>query len=479
MNFPNEVQIIMDRLSKNNYKSYLVGGCVRDTILGLIPKDYDIATNAKPEGIKEIFSEYKVIPTGEEYGTITVVINNSSYEITTFRKDGNYLDGRRPNSVTFGDCIQDDLSRRDLTINSIAYHPQEGYIDPYHGISDIENKIIRCAGNPDDRFNEDALRIMRAIRFACKYDFEIEEKTEQSIYKNLKKIKSLSSERIRTELCQILLNLKYHKKYVYELFYELFEEFRLCKGLTQFNPSHVYDVDQHIMESIIQAPKDIIIRLAMLFHDMGKFYCKEIADNMEYFPQHAIMSYDIAYKSMKKLKFSNNEIGRVSYLVFHHTDKIRFNKISIKNMLNNIDKEFKNENPLDIFLLLMDVRDSDIKAQNKVLYNERKWQNEKLISIANEAVKEPYKMSDLAIDGNDISQLGYKKDRIGKILKKCLNFVICYPKCNNKDDLLDFIDLGCRAVKFFSKKRKKIEEEFGDCAEDMIITINKLYESII
>ena len=275
MFIPNDVRAILDTLKINGYEGYIVGGSVRDATMGTFPKDYDITTNALPEVITKIF--YKTIPTGIKHGTITVMINAVGYEVTTYRIDGEYLDNRRPSGVTFVSSLEEDLARRDFTINALAYNAQDGLIDYFGGIRDLENKIIRAVGEPDKRFKEDALRMLRAIRFAASLDFDIEEKTMLAIKNNYNLISNISNERIRDELFKMLVSNNTTKalKLLEEtkLLQVILPELQLSVGFNQQNPHHDKDIFSHILVVVEKCPPVLNIRMAALLHDIAKPDC--------------------------------------------------------------------------------------------------------------------------------------------------------------------------------------------------------------
>ncbi|MBQ8825441.1 MAG: polya polymerase, partial [Ruminococcus sp.] len=273
LKIPYNVEKILERLHKNNHKAYVVGGCVRDSLLKKTPHDWDICTDALPEEIISCFKEYSVVPTGLKHGTVSVIINHTPYEITTFRTESSYSDHRRPDSIKFVRSLKEDLSRRDFTINAMAYNIEEGFFDYFGGQSDLKNKCIRCVGNPEKRFTEDALRILRCIRFASTYSFYIDTETEKAIFSCAKYLKYISKERIQHELCgflcgngctEILRNYK-------EIIFLIIPALKPLDGFNQHNLYHKYDVWNHTIETIHNTPSnDFVLRLSALLHDIGK-----------------------------------------------------------------------------------------------------------------------------------------------------------------------------------------------------------------
>lgn len=437
---PWQVEYTISELQSNGYKAYIVGGSVRDSILHREIHDYDITTNAFPEDVTDIFTfnGNKVIPTGFMHGTVTVLVKDMPIEITTFRIDGKYSDNRTPDIVTFISSLKEDLSRRDLTINAMAYNSKEGLIDYFGGLDDIKNRIIRCVGNANTRFNEDALRMMRCIRFAAQLDFHIEDDTAKAIQLNDKLLNNISRERIHDELNKILVSN--HPEYIahmyyYEILDDIIPEYADCFECAQNNPYHIYNVGEHIKESMINVENNLILRLTMLFHDIGKPLCKTTDDKgIDHFYGHAEKSSGIAYDIMKRLKYDNNTIEKVCLLIKHHDTKIESDK-TIKRLLNRLGKE-------NMYNFLK-VREADIKAQNLKYYNKR---HEKILRIKNrldEIIRENecFNLKDLAINGNDLIKLGYQQGKqIGEILNYLLEKVVDDSSLNNREDLIKLVN---------------------------------------
>lgn len=323
LKLPNEVRLILNELKNKGFEAYVVGGCVRDSLMGRIPKDWDIATGSTPHETKAIFESagYKTIPTGLKHGTVAVLAEKLPYELTTFRIDGNYVDGRRPENVLFTASITEDLSRRDFTINAMAYNEVQGLIDPFNGQKDISSRTLRCVGNPEQRFNEDALRMLRAIRLSSELDFSIHEDTLRAISKNSVLISKISYERIREEFNKILLSNPHKVKLLDEtgLLAHILPEFTKCLTVSQDNPYHIYNVGEHILVSTEAAQKDLILRLTMLFHDIGKPLCKTIDESGRgHFYGHDRISTEIAIERLKIMKYDNITIKRVGDLITYH-----------------------------------------------------------------------------------------------------------------------------------------------------------------
>lgn len=436
---PKEPRHIISMLQENMHKAYVVGGCVRDRLLLKEPSDWDITTSAKPEETIKIFKDagYKVIPTGLAHGTVTVMLGKEGYEITTFRIDGEYSDGRHPDSVEFTDEVKEDLSRRDFTINSMAYNDEDGLIDYFKGYEDLNNKIVRCVGNPNKRFNEDALRMLRAIRFSAQLGFEIEDKTAEAIKTNYKLIKNVSVERIQIEINKILMsdNPNYIEKlYEYNLLDCIIPEYSLCFKCEQNNPNHIYNVGVHIQNSLIYVEKNLSLRLAILFHDIGKPLCKTTDDNgVDHFYCHAEKSFFLAEKILKRLKYDNATIEKVKILVKFHDAAIDSSK-QVRKILSKIGEEN--------FIDLLKVREADIKAQNQQYYKERHSKINLAKNIFDGIIAENncFRLKDLAVNGRDLMYIGIKDGRlIGKTLNELLEMVIEKPELNNKKILLEII----------------------------------------
>lgn len=439
---PKDVQYIINILENNNYEAFIVGGCVRDSILGRIPNDWDITTKALPIQVYNLFNDlgHTIIETGLKHGTVTVIINQIGYEITTYRLDGEYEDGRHPKEVEFIDDIKIDLSRRDFTINSMAYNSSIGLIDPYNGLIDLKNKIIKCVGRPKDRFNEDALRMLRAIRFSAQLGFNIDCKIKQDmwdldLYFNLEKV---SIERIRDEFNKILLSNIDH---VYELIGlyltdTFMPEINSLKNFNQNNPYHDLDLLQHTLKAVRLVDNTLHIKLAMLFHDFGKIKTKSTDENgISHYYKHAEESVKIAEIILKRMKYDNDTIFKVLQLIKYH-DCVLESKASIKRMLNKIEE--------DLLRDLIKVKWADILSQNAIYAKERLIVLIEVEKILNDIInqKECFSIKDLAINGNDLIKLGYKQGKeIGIILNKLLKRVIEDNNLNEREKLLSLLEL--------------------------------------
>ncbi len=439
MKISEDAEKLINILSDNGCKAYAVGGCVRDYLLGKPEKDIDITTSAKPETVEEILKQnnIKVIETGLQHGTVTAVLNGENYEITTFRKDGEYKDNRRPESVSFVDDVKEDLSRRDFTINAMAYNHKEGIVDLFGGKKDIDNKVIRAVGNADLRFKEDALRIMRALRFSATLCFDIEESTKKAIFDNTYLLDNIAKERIFTELKKLLAGdnalqvLDAYKEVIGVVIPELKPAF----DCVQNNPWHIYNVYDHIIHAVDAAPKDEIIRLTMLLHDIGKPSVKTTDEKgIDHFKFHAPVGADIAKKVLKRFKVSNEVYDKVITLIRYHQGVENVDDIRVKRWLAKIGSDYTKA--------LFKVRISDLYAHNpdKIGYELKKL-NELLIELDEiVAAGEAFKISDLAVNGNDLIALGYKGKEIGEKLNEILMLVVDDRLNNTKEDIVDYLN---------------------------------------
>ncbi|MFT8316123.1 MAG: HD domain-containing protein [Clostridium sp.] len=429
---PKDVEYIIDTLNKNSFSAYAVGGCIRDMLMHREPKDWDITTSALPEDISQIFAT--TIPTGIKHGTITVLINKTSYEVTTFRIDGKYSDNRHPDEVIFSNSLYEDLGRRDFTINSMAYNHTEGLQDPFNGEKDLRHKLICSVGNPDLRFNEDSLRMLRAIRFSTELNFQIDKNTADSIKKNYLLIKNVSMERIRDEISKILLSntpsIGFHELNKTGLLRIIFPELHGCVGFNQRNPHHHKDIFEHTMLVLDSTSNNLIIRIAALFHDIGKPKCFSIdAKGIGHFYMHAIEGAKISQEILKRLKFDNNTIKIIYTLIKEHL-------VNRNNLKLPAIKKFINRVGVDNLNYLFELQIADIKGHNpphdfSPVIN-LKASVQKVLSR-----KDPLSLKDLAINGGDLINIGYSKGiAIGKTLNELLDLVIKKPELNKKDILI-------------------------------------------
>ena len=437
IDLPKNVKFIIDTLESAGYEAYAVGGCVRDSILGRTPNDWDITTSAKPLETKALFK--KTFDTGIKHGTISVLLGKEIYEVTTYRIDGEYEDARHPKEVTFTAELKEDLLRRDFTINAMAYNPTSGIVDLYGGIEDLKNHVIRCVGVPHDRFSEDALRIMRAVRFAAQLDYTIEEKTQEAIRELAGTLSKISAERIQVELIKLLTSD--HPEFL-KLAWELgitkviLPEFDRAMESEQNNPNHAYSVGEHSLKVMQYLPPDKVMRLAGLFHDIGKMDTKTTDEKgVDHFYGHPEVGAKIAAEVFNRLKFDNDTKTKVCRLVECHDWFIGAVPSHIRRYMNRIGEEF--------FPMIFDFNKADIMAQS--FYNrEEKLEDLEVLKEAYLKVKEAgdcINIKDLAITGSDVIKAGVPAGpKVGAVLKALLEEVLDDPAKNNKDYLLSRID---------------------------------------
>ena len=438
MFIPKDVKIILDTLKDNGYESYIVGGGVRDFIIGTyVPKDYDIATNALPNAIIKLF--HKTVPTGIKHGTITIMINGEGYEVTTYRVDGKYLDNRRPEGVNFVSNLKEDLARRDFTINALAFNTNDGIIDYFGGIEDINNKIIRTVGEPNKRFQEDALRMLRGIRFASALDFHIEEKTLEAIKENSTLILNISNERIRDELCKMLISTNAAKALRLleetKLLGFILPELQKLVGFNQHNPHHDKDIFEHTLSVVENCPQSLNLRLAALLHDIAKPISFSIdEDGIGHFYGHDEKGVILCQQILRRLKFDNESISKVSLLVREHMNVLEKPKdASVKRLINRVSVDLIP----DLFALQR--ADALGSAAPQVRLEEIQKVEEKTKNILE--TKVPLSISDLAVNGKDlISEFSLNPGKeIGGMLKFLLDKVLENPEVNCKEKLLAII----------------------------------------
>ena len=399
INLPPKVRYIINKIYENNYEAYIVGGCVRDAILGFEPNDYDITTSASPNTIQEIFKDFKCIETGIEHGTVSVVIEDEIFEITTYRIEGEYKDHRRPDKVDFTDRLEEDLKRRDFTINAMAYNEKKGLIDLFGGKEDLNNKIIKTVGNPYDRFNEDGLRMIRAIRFSSKLNFTIEKETLKAIYDKSFIINNISLERITDEFTKIILSDKPENiKYLFET--------KLLKHLNISNEDNIGKLTQFYNEIVIlkKINKNLEKRLALLDYIVEKnnINCKSFCNELRY-SKKIIKNHNIILTLLKNIEIDH------------------LNKVEIKKILSGVDRNLLEEY-LDI---------------SRIIYDKEKKVDE-IIDILSEIEEnnECYIIKNLKVNGRDIMSLGYKNKEVGEVLNYLLEIVIEDYTLNKKDVLI-------------------------------------------
>lgn len=433
---PAPVNYIIQELEKCGHEAYMVGGCVRDSVLGRKPHDYDICTSATPDEILQAFPYEEIIPTGLQHGTVTILINKEPFEVTTYRIDGDYSDNRRPDNITFTKNLVEDLRRRDFTINAMAYNPKTGLIDPFNGLEDIKEEKIRCVGSAKDRFGEDTLRILRAIRFASQFGFVIEPDTDWEIHQQHKKLENISVERINSEFCKIVSSDSFCVQLLlYKDVFSLFiPELKSMFDFQQNNPYHAYDVFGHTVHAIKQCNSDdLVVKLAVFFHDFGKPHSyQDGEDGIRHFKGHGKVSAEITDSIMKRLRFDNETRNNVVKLVYYHDATFEVGKKYVKRWLNKIgEKQFRR---------LLEVRRADIKGQKTDYEKSRIEKVDNIEKILEEilAEKSCFSLKDLTVNGNDVKEVMKLKEGkdIGYWLNEILKRVIDGELENNRDDLV-------------------------------------------
>ncbi len=433
LNISRGAKSILSSLEAAGFEAYIVGGAVRDSLMGKIPSDYDIATNAKPKEVKAVFA--KTIDTGLKHGTVTVIENKIGYEVTTYREEAGYQDMRHPDSVHYVESLETDMSRRDFTINAMAYSPKRGFVDKFGGCVDIENRIIRCVGEPKVRFKEDALRMIRAVRFAACLGFDLAPDVVIAIKQCAVLIKNVSSERIREEINKILISDRPGRiKLLYEtgLMKYIIPELCDCFCTEQNNKYHIYNVGDHIMNAVENTPNDLILRWAALLHDVGKPCCLS-RDNagINHFYGHHRESVRIANDVLHKLRVDKESISDILILIENHDVRIDVHAAAVKRMLARTGEK--------LFLKLLLLQEADNRAKNHKFLEDKL---SKLHAVYDQcqriiAERQPYLVSHLAINGKDLIKLGFKTGRdIGDTLKFLLDEVVIDPSLNTRDYLI-------------------------------------------
>lgn len=432
INTPQQVKDAIAKIEENEHEAYIVGGCVRDRILGLDVHDWDITTSALPDEIMEIFADYKTAETGTEHGTVTVIIDSLPLEITTYRIDGRYLDNRHPEQVTFTSKIDDDLSRRDFTINALAYNVRVGIVDLFGGIDDINKRTIRCVGEPDDRFSEDALRIMRALRFASVLEFEIEPQTARSIHRNRDLLKNISVERFQKELNGILTGaaaeriLNEYRDVIAVIIPEITPMF----DFDQRTKYHNLDIWRHTAKSVGESKDELEVRLTMLFHDIGKPATFSVdGQGVGHFYEHGKESTVLTKRILKRLKYPTRTIEHVSKLVKFHDAAVHPNKKSVARWMNRLSEQGMRR--------LLSVKRADTIAHAPEFIG-RLDEIDSIEKVVDAVIEDEdcFSLKHLAVDGNDLIEIGITKGtRIGNTLGNLLDAVI-NQECENEREAL-------------------------------------------
>lgn len=433
INLPADVHFIIETLEKRGHEVYAVGGCIRDALMGTEPKDWDICTSALPRQTMDTFAGEHIIETGIKHGTITLMLNQNAYEITTYRVDGIYSDNRRPDSVTFVRSLREDLSRRDITINALAYSPKTGVVDLFDGISDLRGKVVRCVGEADTRFREDALRILRALRFASNLGFEVTKSTSESIHRNKELLTSIASERIMVELNKLLCGrcageiLRSYK----DVFAVFIPELESMVGFEQNNPHHHVDVWEHTVEAVTYAPADTVLRLTLLLHDIAKPLCYTQVDGVGHFYKHGQIGADMAKDILRRLKYDGNTVSAVSQLVLYHDAEIEPRRKIIRRWLSRIGEER--------LRMLIDIKKADTLAQAPEYRGKKLDALDAAADLIDEVIEQRlcFSLKDLAVNGRDLMDAGITDGvQIGRMLNRLLEMVVDESAENDKEVLL-------------------------------------------
>ncbi len=430
---PEKVNEIIKTLEAHGYEAYAVGGCVRDSILGRVPQDWDITTSAQPGQVKALFRH--TIDTGILHGTVTVMLDAEGFEVTTYRIDGEYEDARHPKEVQFTSNLLADLKRRDFTINAMAYNETEGLVDAFDGIGDLNRGIIRCVGDAKARFSEDALRMLRAIRFAAQLGFVIEEDTRQSIGTLSANIAKVSAERIQVELVKLLVSGHPEQiRTAYEtgltaVFLPEFDRMMVCR---QNNPHHCYSVGEHTIEAMRVIDADKVLRLTMLLHDVAKPECRTTDEaGTDHFYGHPGEGSEIARKILRRLKFDNDTTDAVCRLIAWHDDNPELSECSVRRAVHRIG--------VQQYPALFAVKRADILAQSEYQRGQKlayMADYERLYAQIREK-EQCLTIKELAINGSDLIAAGMKPGKeLGAVLKQLLELVLDTPELNTKEQLL-------------------------------------------
>jgi len=430
---PPNVKLIVDQLTKHGHEAYIVGGCVRDSLLGRNPDDWDVTTSAQPCEIKKVFA--RTVDTGIAHGTVSVLVGGDAIEVTTYRIDGKYEDHRRPDSVEFTTSLEQDLQRRDFTINAMAYNDQEGLIDKFGGIDDLSRQVIRCVGNPSQRFDEDALRILRAVRFAAQLGFAIDEDTAKAITKLSPTLKQISAERIQVEVVKLITSQRpefWHDVWALGITKVIMPEFDEMMVTTQDTPHHMLNVGEHTIKVMENVRADRVLRLAALLHDVGKPQMKTTdGHGVDHFKGHAGVGERTACDILRRLKFDNDTTNKVLRLIRWHDTRPQADERSVRRAVNKIGD--------DIFPDFLDLQYADTMGKSLTNRDEKLKSNEDLRKTYQKIKVEGqcFSLKDLAISGNDLIKMGIKEgQQLGVILKQALDEVLDDPQKNNKEYLL-------------------------------------------
>lgn len=434
---PKQVNQIIHTLQSEGCDAYAVGGCVRDSLLGRIPKDWDITTSARPEVVKALFPH--TIDTGIQHGTVTVMQDHVGYEVTTYRIDGEYEDARHPKNVVFTGNLLEDLKRRDFTINAMAYNDETGLVDASHGRKDLEKGIIRCVGKPHDRFGEDALRMLRALRFAAQLGFSIQEETRQAVRDLAGNLAKVSAERIQMELVKLLISDNPQMmREVYELGLSkvFLPEFDRMMETGQINKHHMYTVGEHTIVALQNIPPDKVLRLSVLLHDVAKPVCITTdEEGQNHFEGHPKEGERMARQILRRLKFDNDTTDRVCRLIRWHDDRPKLTPRNVRRAMSRIGAE--NMEALFAVKRADTLAQSMYKRQEKLAYVDTFAQLYREVREKNQCVTR----RDLAVNGRDLMALGMKPGpQLGQVLERLFEQVLDAPELNTKEQLLSLAE---------------------------------------
>ena len=434
MPLPNGVLRVLERFEEHNIAAYAVGGCVRDYLRGVVPHDFDIATEAEPKDVCLLFADLHVVPTGLKHGTVTVISDGLPLEITTFRVDGDYFDARHPENVRFTRSFREDCARRDFTVNAMGYSMKEGIVDAYGGRRDLDARLIRTVGEPNRRFGEDALRILRALRFSSVLDFDIEEETARAAREMAPSLRMVSVERIYEELCKLLCGRRAFEVLsdFRAVFAEILPEIAPCFDFEQKNPHHIYDVYRHTLHLFQHLPQDKTLRLAALLHDVGKPACFTLDESgVGHFYSHAHVSAELAEKVLLRFHADRETIQRVTLLVKHHGDALPTDKYGMRRLLARRGEQF-------IFDLIA-LKRADTLAQSPCCKDRLPALDEAEALCHALLLEKPcLTVRDLKVDGTDVMAHGVPRGReVGRILAALLDAVMKENLPNERDALLD------------------------------------------
>lgn len=438
MQLPLYVKKTIQQLNANGFECYVVGGCVRDSLLDATPSDWDMCTNALPQAVMATFDDAQCIPTGLQHGTVTLIQEGHPLEITTYRTEGNYTDARHPDEVHFVSNLRKDLARRDFTINAMAYHPEEGIVDPFGGRRDLQSQLLQCVGVPAERFREDALRILRGLRFSSVLGFSLEEQTKRALINEAEGLVRVANERVREELDRLLLgkNVAAVLTEFSSVMAVVIPELQKTIGFVQHNQYHDKGVYEHTVAAVAQSAEKLTVRLALLLHDLGKPFTFSLdANGCGHFYSHTAVSEKLAVGVLKRLRYDNKTSERVQTLVRYHDVVLSNDPACVKRWLNRLGE--------DGFRELLQVKEADCRAQAALVSEPRLEELSQISLLLDRIVEEKscFSLKDLAVSGKDVLALGIPAGkRVGEILNDLLGQVIEGTLPNDRECLLKVIE---------------------------------------